>query len=128
MVWYLPGCSTYRITRTTPQQAVQGEERVILTVQDGSGVRTLYLEHPWATADSIGGSLCVTDVTGRGPGWRCQADSVWAAPISAVHSVQTKQGSTSKPLIIAGVVIAVLVVAGAVWASSATFGSFDLNK
>jgi hypothetical protein len=53
---------------------------------------------------------------------------VWAAPISAVHSVQTKQGSTSKPLIIAGVVIAVLVVAGAVWASSATFGSFDLNK
>jgi hypothetical protein len=45
MVWYLPGCSTYRITRTTPQQAVQGEERVILTVQDGSGVRTLYRQY-----------------------------------------------------------------------------------
>ncbi len=116
VVWYLPACTTYRVASVTPQQAVQGEEEVIVTVRAGRGLRTFRVEQPWASTDSVGGIACVTE--GRARGWRCQADSIWTTPISAVHSVQTKQKDTPKTLIAVGATIALLAVAGALLAPS----------
>lgn len=94
LAWHLPGCSNFITTYPVAPATIRGQDRVILTVVDSTGTHEVRLQNPWATADSVWGVQCTTEMAGQGPPWRCPSDDRWSSPMSAVVEVRTKQSHT----------------------------------
>jgi len=116
LFWYLPACTAYTRTNPVAPSTINGQERVILTVADGSGTHSVRLRNPQATRDSVWGIPCNPDMSGPGPAWDCQPDHRWSAPMRDGVEVRTKKRdlltTSMVGLLAIGAVVAVVVVAG----------------
>ena len=129
MLWYLPACTSYRTTDLSPQEAVASGESVVVTflrstggstgyvvgpdgkIVEGPGTATVHLKEPWVRGDSLGGTPCEAQ---RNGGWRCSRDApAWAAPLSSVLSVKTKQVNavTTSMAVVGGLALGLFVTA-----------------
>jgi hypothetical protein len=112
LICYLPGCSSYRPTTLAPHQAVRGQDQIIVKVSDGSASETLHLLAPWVRNDTLGGT-----VSGCTP-QQFLNECEWAAPLSEVLAIETRQAEGSATVGVVAVVV-VLVVVGVVAAVNA---------
>jgi hypothetical protein len=87
----LPACyASFQQTQLSPQEAAQ-ESELKVKVNNGDRVQTVHLYDPWVTSDSIFGRVSGTHGGGRGGTWH--AWGTWAAPLSAVVSLETRTGA-----------------------------------
>jgi len=86
----LPACAATRFqpTQVSPQDVAAQESEVKVRVNNGDRIETVHLYDFWATTDSIGGTVRVTH---GGRGGIMQTYDPWAAPLSAVESLETRQ-------------------------------------
>jgi hypothetical protein len=89
----LPACYvSFQPTQLSPEEVVAQESEVKVKVKDGDRIKTVHLRDPWVTSDSIFGRVPGTRGGGGGGTWH--AWGTWAAPLSAVVSLETKQDRT----------------------------------
>ena len=103
LVWLLPGCSTYRTTDLTPQEAVVGQEAVKVMLAEADA-NWLTVRQPWVRSDSLGG------VT--------QDDADWSVPLVSVSEVRTKGLDWSYTAAVGFCVLAVPTLVGLVVANN----------
>ena len=116
LVWCLPSCGSYQRTYPVAPSTIRGKERVMLKMADSIGVRTVRLEHPEASHDSVWGTHCSPNVTAHGPAWQCQPGNRWSAPMSAVIEIRTLKrdgyATSLVALVAIGATTALVIVLG----------------
>lgn len=115
---WLPACHSYRTTTVAPEQAIAGQQAVIVQVPQYAGTREVKLRSPWVRNDSIGGLECTTLPTAHG-GLRETCERHWAVPLTEVSAVTTRHFNTGKTVVavLGGVALAVCVAAAVSWMS-----------
>jgi len=105
LAWFLPACSSFQTTDLAPQEAVENQEQVILTVADSTGEHIIRLSDPWVTPDSIGGVPCDEY-------FDCSAGATRSVPLSSIQRLEIKRFDGTATAWAVGVVV---VAAGAVF-------------
>jgi len=112
---WLPACYSYRTTTVAPEEAIAGQQVVIVRVPQDAGTREVRLKSPWVRNDSIGGLECTTVRTAGGGGEACERD--WAVPLADVRALETRSVNTGKTVVavLSGVVIAAGLAVAVSW-------------
>ena len=118
LVWYLPACTSFQPTDVAPQRALNGTSRAIVTVATGGATETVYLDDPWATADSVGGTPCSVHTSS---GWRCDPAGRWSAPAEAVVALQTKKTNPGGVIAVVAIGVGLAIVSLVAMSSSPYF-------
>ena len=101
LIWYLPACMSYQRTEVAPQQAIEGQESVIVTVAAGADTTALTLQEPWVRNDSLGG------ITETGSDWGVPLQSVVELRTRRVHAGKTTLNVLAVAVTVAGVAMIV---------------------